>query len=195
MKAFKKLGYGTYHEYLKSSHWRNFKKRYFASHPRLCAVCGSSEKIELHHVSYERLGNEREDSDVKPLCRPCHEVTHLLVDTGVPLRTAHARLKNLDFDPMRPKPRVKINPKPIQKKVNLPPQCPRGFHEAECTSEPKVGDVVRLFQGDKICVVRMTSVRIVTSAKHESRQYRFRVDDDFAWLPCDAIKSIVVKIN
>ena len=65
------LGFASYDEYLFSSHWTNFRKRFIG---RKCEGCGG-RWVNLHHVNYERLGAEL-DEDVVPLCRDCHEYVH-----------------------------------------------------------------------------------------------------------------------
>lgn len=41
-----------------------------------CAVCGKeSSNVQLHHISYKHLGNER-PSDLVVLCAECHEKVH-----------------------------------------------------------------------------------------------------------------------
>lgn len=70
-----------YERYLRSSHWRNLKRRYRASkYPQKCK-CGATERLELHHRTYERLGCERL-SDLHPLCPSCHELIHQIEREG-----------------------------------------------------------------------------------------------------------------
>ena len=38
-------------------------------------VCGVKHRLQVHHLTYERLGNER-DEDLKVLCWACHEREH-----------------------------------------------------------------------------------------------------------------------
>ncbi len=61
-------------------------------------VCGA-HPVDLHHVDYQRLGEER-DEDLRSLCRSCHGGVHLLADWGAAsLWTAaedYARMAN-DF--------------------------------------------------------------------------------------------------
>lgn len=64
----------SYRAYLASEPWRRFRARYWASHERLCSVCGST-RPGLHHLTYERLGHER-FSDVVPLCAADHRALH-----------------------------------------------------------------------------------------------------------------------
>ncbi len=74
-EQLKTLGFASYGEYLQSSHWSNFKKRYKAAGQRMkCLVCGEGP-IQLHHHTYVRLGAEL-FTDVSPLCRPHHEAVH-----------------------------------------------------------------------------------------------------------------------
>jgi len=63
-----------YHQYLKSKHWRNFRKRALEYYGRKCYLCGVEEgQIDLHHNTYERIGGELM-SDVIPLCHTHHEM-------------------------------------------------------------------------------------------------------------------------
>jgi hypothetical protein len=71
-------GRSGYAEYLESNHWRGFRARYLAVYKPTCRKCRSSEGIELHHVTYARLGNERPD-DIEPLCRKHHEAHHEMI--------------------------------------------------------------------------------------------------------------------
>lgn len=72
------LGCASYKDYLKSEHWKDFKKRYQESGRKMrCAVCEGGP-IQLHHHTYDNLGKE-ELSDVTPLCGPHHEEVHALL--------------------------------------------------------------------------------------------------------------------
>ena len=67
-----------YKEYLKSAHWFNMRKSKIKWHgcKANCAVCGKeSSNVQLHHISYKHLGNERQ-SDLVVLCEECHEKVH-----------------------------------------------------------------------------------------------------------------------
>lgn len=63
--------------YLQGSHWRQFRTSWWQTHPGArCARCGSSARpMDLHHLTYRRLGHER-PSDVIPLHRTCHQAVH-----------------------------------------------------------------------------------------------------------------------
>ncbi len=63
----------SYREYLKSDRWFRFRERILLKRGRKCEECGRRELLELHHLSYVRLGHER-PADVKILCKFCHSV-------------------------------------------------------------------------------------------------------------------------
>lgn len=64
-----------YDEYLKSKHWKNLRTRLIGDN-RICAICKQHKSaIQLHHLNYDRLGNES-DSDLIPLCTRCHKKMH-----------------------------------------------------------------------------------------------------------------------
>lgn len=83
------LGHPTYEAYLQSAHWKQFKKAYETSGASVrCAACGSSH-FQLHHRTYERLGQEL-IGDVVPLCETHHEAVHKwLAYRGLPVERTY----------------------------------------------------------------------------------------------------------
>lgn len=65
----------TYSEYLKTDHWQFQRRRALILGDRKCRICGSQDRLETHHNTYERLGHER-DSDLVVLCHNCHQLFH-----------------------------------------------------------------------------------------------------------------------
>ena len=63
--------YKKYQRYLKSESWHRKRQRKFNQVGRYCEVCKSVHRIEVHHLTYERLGKERL-SDLQVLCEDCH---------------------------------------------------------------------------------------------------------------------------
>ena len=62
--------------YLKSDHWLNLRQAVI-ERDRSCRVCNSTKRLNVHHRSYENLGNpEEEIKDLTLLCRGCHELFH-----------------------------------------------------------------------------------------------------------------------
>lgn len=64
-----------YREYLVSDHWFAFRDYVFSKKGYRCELCRATECIELHHLTYARLGHERIE-DVRPLCRLHHRQQH-----------------------------------------------------------------------------------------------------------------------
>lgn len=66
-----------YREYLESDLWRGTRVLAFQKHGDIC-ICGKVA-TEIHHLTYDRIGNERID-DLLPLCADCHGNYHAIED-------------------------------------------------------------------------------------------------------------------
>ena len=64
----------TYFEYLNSRHWKHIKTKFKAINKK-CCLCGETKGLEIHHKTYEDIGNELE-SQLIVLCRSCHQISH-----------------------------------------------------------------------------------------------------------------------
>ena len=63
-----------YLSYIAGPRWKKRKERYYSKFRKACALCGKGNpevRIQLHHLTYERLGYER-DEDLMPLCELHH---------------------------------------------------------------------------------------------------------------------------
>lgn len=67
--------HSRYKTYIDSKEWIARKNKYWKTHKRACAICGSSRHIHLHHMSYERLKNEP-DEHLVALCDKHHKQYH-----------------------------------------------------------------------------------------------------------------------
>lgn len=65
----------TYLLYIKSEWWTKRKNQYFKRYGRRCEVCGSTEKIQLHHKLYGKYYHEL-DRDLVALCFFHHDQLH-----------------------------------------------------------------------------------------------------------------------
>jgi hypothetical protein len=76
-RRLNELGYASYDEYLRSTHWKQLREthREWAGEPT--CFCGKTEGLQLHHLTYERLGAEEMD-DLRWLCKACHGMVHIL---------------------------------------------------------------------------------------------------------------------
>jgi hypothetical protein len=62
-----------YKKYIGSVKWRNIRKALFKIRGKKCEACGyGSATLEVHHLTYERFGNENL-ADLKILCKSCHD--------------------------------------------------------------------------------------------------------------------------
>lgn len=80
----------SYDKYISSQRWAVRKTDYYSSHARVCAVdgCDTDDVVHLHHITYERMGEELDD-DLVPLCELHHSLVHKLErDQGMDLSAA-----------------------------------------------------------------------------------------------------------
>jgi hypothetical protein len=64
----------SYEDYLQTEFWRITRKQILGKRP-FCERCGTRERLQVHHLTYERLGVEL-DEDLEVLCRRCHATEH-----------------------------------------------------------------------------------------------------------------------
>ena len=66
---------GTYREYLDSPQWRAKRRWALRRLGRKCSVCGSRDRLHVHHKTYKNLFREKLE-DLQILCAGCHANTH-----------------------------------------------------------------------------------------------------------------------
>lgn len=57
-------------QYLVSEHWQKIKARLYKKYKQ-CRICGYTKTLNIHHITYKRLGFET-DSDLIVVCEDCH---------------------------------------------------------------------------------------------------------------------------
>ena len=60
-----------YRRHLRSPEWRAFRERVKARDGYRCVRCRSRQRLEVDHLTYIRLGQERLE-DCQTLCHACH---------------------------------------------------------------------------------------------------------------------------
>ena len=70
-----------YAEYLKSDEWKERRKMLMEEADWTCMKCGE-KATQLHHVSYENIGEEELIDDVIAVCKDCHDEIHGKGDYG-----------------------------------------------------------------------------------------------------------------
>ncbi len=61
--------------YLKSDHWQDGLRKKLKQAGYKCEICHKKTKLDIHHLTYIRLGDERL-GDLQALCRSCHRKEH-----------------------------------------------------------------------------------------------------------------------
>jgi 5-methylcytosine-specific restriction endonuclease McrA len=70
-----------YAAYLQSEKWARKRAKALAQAGNRCALCNGSVGLNVHHRTYQRIGNESQE-DLIVLCRNCHERHHAIFDEG-----------------------------------------------------------------------------------------------------------------
>lgn len=64
-----------YREYMHSDAWQRRRRRALVRAGYTCQHCGADRNLEVHHLTYARLGKER-PADLLVLCHACHAAEH-----------------------------------------------------------------------------------------------------------------------
>lgn len=76
-----------YNEYINSKEWLEKSSNYLKEHPK-CEICRKWKSTQVHHLSYKRIGEERE-GDLQSICERCHKGVHLMppnIDDDIQLK-------------------------------------------------------------------------------------------------------------
>ena len=87
----------VYEQYIQSAEWAAKRALRLAIDSHRCRTCGHNGEVwplQVHHISYERLGNEDEQNDLITLCASCHEAI-----TGV-IRSRRYDSRSYDVQPV-----------------------------------------------------------------------------------------------
>lgn len=96
-----------YKKYIRSNEWLSVRIDILINRNK-CERCGSKHKLQVHHLSYIRLGNE-EPSDLEVLCCKCHMNEHNLLKVKKPLTLEQkvAKKKRKQLEKAKRKKRLK----------------------------------------------------------------------------------------
>jgi hypothetical protein len=114
-KFYKK--HKNYTEYLKSEEWIKVKAIFLSDRktPK-CAYCKTTKNLQVHHLSYNRLGTAGEIKDLMVFCRKHHHQIHQIEEAEkISIRQATKRLLKTKLK----KQRTKRKKKPKQKESRL----------------------------------------------------------------------------
>lgn len=62
-------------DYLESPEWIAIRDERLKQDNYQCVMCGTGKNLEVHHLTYERLGAEKLE-DLRTFCRECHKKVH-----------------------------------------------------------------------------------------------------------------------
>lgn len=87
------LGYSQYSDYLRSPYWATRKAQVKRLRNCRCEICASTNHLVVHHLTYNRIGEEL-DNDLLLLCERCHNETHEHQRaSGCDLGVAHLKVR------------------------------------------------------------------------------------------------------
>lgn len=70
----------VYRNYMKSDAWEQKKQERMRIDEYKCVMCGRSidqcKSLQVHHVTYKRLGDENVLDDLCTVCGSCHQKIH-----------------------------------------------------------------------------------------------------------------------
>lgn len=69
--------HAAYTQYLSSPEWKAKRDVALIRAARKCEECGNTRRLQVHHLTYDRLGDE-EHEDLRVLCDACHRREHKL---------------------------------------------------------------------------------------------------------------------
>lgn len=71
-----------YDNYINSEDWRRTRTKALEKHGQKCKICGSIHNLDVHHLNYDNLGDEKKNNynDLCVLCRSCHSKLHDFID-------------------------------------------------------------------------------------------------------------------
>ena len=72
LQRIERLPASEYHAYMRSRAWHKIRGRKLRTVCFRCEWCGTNDGLTVHHLTYERLGRERDD-DMVVLCWDCHQ--------------------------------------------------------------------------------------------------------------------------
>jgi 5-methylcytosine-specific restriction endonuclease McrA len=81
----RRIEYGTY---ILSPEWKRKRQWALEFWGNRCSLCNSPENLQVHHRTYERLGDEA-ITDLIVLCDGCHKRHHGIIETAQTTRADH----------------------------------------------------------------------------------------------------------
>lgn len=74
-KCYVQTNFIDYKKYLRSDYWNEIKEQVLERDDYRCRLCDSKKDLQVHHRTYEFLGNEKIE-ELLTLCKKCHYIVH-----------------------------------------------------------------------------------------------------------------------
>ncbi len=73
-QSLKNIGYDSYKDYLKSSLWKDIRKKVFKNKGKICILCQTNKATTIHHRRYSVIDLMGDDlTFLEPVCNECHD--------------------------------------------------------------------------------------------------------------------------
>ena len=115
-----------YSKYLKSAKWKKKRIQALDYHGAACACCGSTNLVQVHHISYQNYPGNEKMTDLIPLCKRHHKLVHKLIgelretykniDSYNWLKASKEAIKAITSSEYKQRPKKKKVKKPKKKK-------------------------------------------------------------------------------
>ena len=86
-----------YELYLESEQFCDLRKKVFRRDQNKCRACGSTESLQVHHLSYMNIYHEELD-DLVCLCRTCHAAFHAVNELQKFYDELHENKRKREFE-------------------------------------------------------------------------------------------------
>ncbi len=74
------MKYQSYQEYLLSDEWEQKARKRKAIDKGQCQMCGTTENIHVHHLTYHNIFRENPYTDLVCLCEKHHQMVHRMMN-------------------------------------------------------------------------------------------------------------------
>ena len=88
-----------YRNYMHSNAWQQRRLAKLEAANWRCEYCGETDRLSVHHLTYERLGHEQTD-DLIVLCKSCHWIANEM------RKNPSSDLRQRYEAPQKPKPKI-----------------------------------------------------------------------------------------
>lgn len=86
-----------YIDYINSEQWKLKRKQALRFHGAKCYTCGAKKLLQIHHLTYKNLFNEKME-DLRVLCMGCHSAVHSKKTTKTKIITEEGNIYYVKYE-------------------------------------------------------------------------------------------------